>query len=84
MYSMLNCDWILFHIQFSPSCDALNLLEVVSAFSMKSRCRDGSWQQLPNTGGLCFKVIREQAGFTCVLMGPQLPSSELTYQSVLL
>lgn len=84
MYSVINCGWILFHVQFSLSCYGLNLLEVVSAFSTISRRRDGSWQQLPDTDGLCFKVISEQAGFTCVLMGPQLPNSELTCQSVLL
>lgn len=84
MYSVLNCNWIIFYIQFSLRCNGLNLLEVVPAYSLKSRCRDASWQQLPNTDGLCFKVISEQADFTCVLMGPQLPNSELTYQSVLL
>lgn len=84
MYSVLKYDWMPFHIQLSLRCNGLNLFKVVSAFSMKSRRCSGSWQQLPDTDGLCFKVISEQAGFACVLMGPPLPNSELTYQSVLL
>lgn len=80
----LNCDRILSPVQYSLSCNGLNLLEGVLALSMKSRRRDRSWQQLHDTDDLCFKVISNQSGFICVLMGPQLPNSELTCQSVLL
>lgn len=63
MYPGLNCDRILSPVQFSLSCNGLNLLEGVLALSMKSRRRDRSWEHLHDTDALCFKVISNQSGF---------------------